>query len=203
MAKQDPRVDAYIESAAPFARPILTHLRRVIHRACPGVAETMKWGMPAFDYEGPLAHFAAFKEHAVLSLWKGQLLFGGEAAPGGTGEKAMGHFGRIRRVEDLPAERTLISLIKRAVLLNEAGVRLHRAKPRPELRTPPFLMAALEKDQRALASYNGFSVAQRREYIEWVSEAKTEATRRRRVATAVEWLSEGKQRNWKYRKRAI
>lgn len=202
MGKEDPRVDAYIENAEPFARPVLEHLRRVIHRACPDVTETIKWGMPAFDYEGPLAHFAAFKTHAVLSLWKGKLLFGDGPTPGG-GEEAMGQFGRIRRVSDLPAERTLISLIRRAAALNQTGVRLHRSNPRPAMRTPPFLMDALAKDQRALATYNGFSAAQRREYIEWVTAAKTEATRNRRVATAVEWMSEGKQRNWKYRKRVL
>jgi uncharacterized protein YdeI (YjbR/CyaY-like superfamily) len=192
---RDARIDAYIAKAQPFAQPILKHLRRVVHAGCPGVEETMKWSMPAFYYQGPMAGMAAFKAHCTFGFWKDALL---KASP--KSEEAMGSFGRITSIKDLPSEKTLVGLVKRAAKLNEDGVRVPRAAKaaRAPVKVPPYMTAALKKNKRALATFEGFSPSHRREYVEWITEAKTDATRRRRLATAIEWLAEGKSRNWKY-----
>ena len=200
MGTKDPRVDDYIERSAPFARPILKHLRRMVHQWCPEVQETIKWGFPHFEYQGVLCSMAAFKQHCAFGFWKGALL----AGPGRSGLKpdaAMGQFGRITAISDLPSEWALRGLLQRAVALNEQGVK-RPVKPRSSgertLDVPAYFMAALRKNARALATFKGFSYSNRKEYVEWVVEAKGEETRRRRLATAVEWMAEGKVRNWKY-----
>ena len=195
MAK-DPRVDAYIEKAQPFARPILKHIRKVVHAGCPGVEETMKWSAPHFDYKGVMCGMAAFKEHCAFGFWKASLL-------GVAGEKtrdAMGQFGCVKSIKDLPPEKELLALVKAAAKLNEEGVKAPRGKkaPKAELSTPPAFTAALKKNKKAQAAFNALSPSHRREYVEWIAEAKQEATRERRIATAIEWLTEGKSRNWKY-----
>lgn len=198
MRRKDPRIDAYIQKAAPFARPVLKRIRKAVHAGCPGVQETIKWGMPAFHYEGPLCGMAAFKAHATLGFWKASLLKKGRSlhAPA---EKAMGQFGRISSIDDLPSERTLIALVRRAALLNEKGVKVVRTrKPKAALPTPGDLMAALRKNGAALRAFQGMSPSHRREYVEWIVEAKRDETRARRIKTAVEWISLGRGRNWKY-----
>jgi len=199
MVRKDPRVDAYIARSAPFARPILRHLRKVIHAGCPGVVETIKWGMPAFEHVGPLAGIAAFKAHGTLGFWKHSLLVKeGPLLPRPV-ETAMGQFGPLASLDDLPAERVLLTLVRRAAKLNAEGIKVARpAKPKPALEAPPYFMAALRGNSKALSTYQGFSPSQRREYVEWVSEAKTGETRRRRIETALQWMAEGKIRNWKY-----
>lgn len=201
MGEKDPRVDEYIERSAPFARPILKHLRRLMHTGCPQVEETIKWGFPHFEYKGILSQMSAFKQHCAFGFWKGKLL----ARPGRAGLKpddsAMGQFGRITDRSDLPSDRTLIALIKRAVALNEEGVQLPapaRATGERKLDVPAYFMAALRGNPRALKTFKGFSFSCRKEYVEWVTEAKGEETRRRRLETAIEWMAEGKVRNWKY-----
>ena len=201
MGQKDPRVDEYIERSAPFARPILKHLRRLVHTACPKVEESIKWSFPHFEHEGMLCHMAAFKQHCALGFWKAALL----ARPGRGGiernDAAMGEFGRIRELSDLPADRTLLAIIKRAVALNEQGVGLPAKSKAPAeraLAVPDYIMAALKKSPQALATFKGFSYSNRKEYVEWVTEAKGEETRRKRLETAVEWMAEGKVRNWKY-----
>jgi uncharacterized protein YdeI (YjbR/CyaY-like superfamily) len=196
MGKKDPRVDAYVDRAAPFARPVLSHLRTVVHRACPGVEETMKWGFPHFQYKGMLCSMAAFKAHCAFGFWQGKRVLGDEARGG-----AMGQLGRITSVSDLPSRTALATLVRRAAALNDQGVtapRTRRAAPRPAIRVPPDLAAALGRDRRAAATFQGLSPSRRRDYLEWITGAKREETRRRRVATAVAWLAEGKSRNWKY-----
>jgi uncharacterized protein YdeI (YjbR/CyaY-like superfamily) len=197
MGTRDERVDAYIARAAAFAQPILSHLRTVVHDACPEVEETIKWGMPVFMYHGMLCSMAAFKEHCSFGFWKGSLIVGGDGKPAGVG---MGNFGRITRRGDLPPAAQLKRYVRQAMQLNEQGVKKtpRRASPRKAPAVPAELAAALRKNARARATFEQFSPSHRREYIEWIAEAKREETRARRVAQAVEWMAEGKARNWKY-----
>jgi hypothetical protein len=206
LPKTDPRIDAYIARSAEFARPILTHLREVVHEACPDVEETMKWSMPHFMYHGMLAGMSAFKQHAAFGFWKGALVAEAMGAGKGTGKsgEAMGDFGRITSLKDLPARATLVRWVKTAMRLNEEGVKRTPKRPkapRKPLPTPLDLTAVLGKraNAKARAAWAGFSPSHRREYIEWITEAKTDATRAKRLATTLEWLAEGKDRNWKYR----
>lgn len=196
MGKRDARVDAYIAKKAAFARPILERLRALVHEGCPGVTETIKWGMPAFEYRGPLANMAAFKQHATFGFWKGKLIVGGKP------ESAMGQFGRITTLADLPAKRQILAWVKQAAKLNEQGVKLERTvRARPRIATPPALLAALRKVPKALAHYRAFAPSHQREYNEWIASAKQDETRARRIATAVEWLTLGRHHNWRYEAR--
>jgi uncharacterized protein YdeI (YjbR/CyaY-like superfamily) len=199
VATRDPRIDAYIAKSADFARPILAHLREVVHAACPDAEETMKWSFPHFQYKGLLCSMAAFKEHCAFGFWKGSLVLG-EA--GGGSDGAMGQFGRITKLGDLPSKKALTGYIKKAMDLNEAGVKSPtRSKPKApkaELVVPDDLASALEKNAAAHATFEKFSPSNKREYVEWITEAKTQATRTRRLETAIEWMAEGKPRNWKY-----
>jgi uncharacterized protein YdeI (YjbR/CyaY-like superfamily) len=194
---RDPRVDTYIGKSAEFARPILAHLRDVVHRVCPQVQETLKWRMPTFMYHGMLCGMAAFKQHCTFGFWKHELVVGKELA---ADAQAMGQFGRITRLADLPSQKVLVSYIKKAMRLNEEGVKAPRATPKhkPAPRAPDDLTAALKKNRKAAATFAAFSPSHQREYVEWISEAKREQTRARRLATAIQWLAEGKARNWKY-----
>lgn len=198
MPKTDPRVDAYIKKAKPFAQPILTHLRKVVRSAVPDVEETMKWSSPHFDYKGMFCGFAAFKEHVGFGFWKAALLE--QHLPGAGGLSAAGQFGRITSLDDLPSDKELTRILKIAKKLNDDEVKAPpmRQGPRPELKAPADLLAALAKNKRARATFDKFPPGQRREYIAWVIEAKQAATRAKRIQTAVEWMAEGKIRNWKY-----
>lgn len=198
MGTVDPRIDAYIAKAPEFARPILTHLREVVHAACPDVEETTKWSSPHFTYRGMLCHMAAFKRHCAFGFWKGALVVEGGEAPA---EAAMGQFGRITSLSDLPPDEVLTGYIHRAMRLNEAGAKTPgrgSAAPRAEAVVPADLAAAIAGDESARAAFERFSPSQRREYVDWLTEAKTDATRAKRLATAVEWIAEGKTRHWKY-----
>lgn len=195
VASRDPRVDTYIANSAEFAQPILARLRQIVHKTCPQVKETLKWSMPAFMYHGLLCSMAAFKQHCTFGFWKHKLVVGEERdAP------AMGQFGRIARLADVPSAKMLASHIKKAMQLNEDGVKAPRAvsKERPALRVPDDLAAALKKNRKAARTFAAFSPSNQREYIDWISEAKREETRSKRLATTIEWLAEGKIRNWKY-----
>ena len=193
---RDPRIDTYIEKAEAFARPILTYLRDVVHDACPDVEETMKWGMPYLTYRGNLCHMAAFKQHCAFGFWKGALILEG-GIPGMDG--GMGQFGRITSTGDLPPRETLMAYVLRAVELNEGGIKLKKEKPaKPELETPADFTAALAENPAALAAFGSMSPGYRREYIEWIVDAKRGDTRRRRIEKAVEQILEGKSLNWKY-----
>ena len=198
MATNDPRIDAYIAKSADFAKPILKHLRKVVHAGCPGVTETLKWSMPHFDYKGVMCGMAAFKQHCAFGFWKADLILD----PGVTAEKAgMGSFGCIRSLADLPSEKKLIGYVKKAAALNEAGVKAPgrtAPKKRKPLATPDDLAAALKKSAKARKTFDNFSPSHRREYIEWITEAKREETRKERLAKTMKWLAEGKARNWKY-----
>ena len=192
----DERIDAYIARQADFARPILEHLRAAVHAACPECEETLKWSAPAFLYKGEqLAMMAAFKAHATFGFWKGSLVVGDNDRQ----TTAMGQFGRLTLVDDLPDEETLRTLIRKAMDLTDRGVKPARAKhPKADIAVPDDLRRALGASPQAAATFEAFPPGARRDYLEWITEAKRTETREKRIAQAVEWLAEGKKRNWKY-----
>ncbi|HXF99893.1 MAG TPA: YdeI/OmpD-associated family protein [Bacteroidota bacterium] len=200
MSSTDPRVDAYIAKSADFARPILEHLRALVHKACPDVQETMKWSFPHFDYKGIMCSMAAFKHHCSFGFWKASLM----KDPDGilTTGNGMGNLGKITSLKDLPSDRILIKYIKEAAKLNEEGVKVDRTKSatKKPLTIPADLASALKKNRKALQVFEKFPPSHKREYIEWITEAKRPETRAKRIATTLQWLSEGKSRNWKYEK---
>jgi uncharacterized protein YdeI (YjbR/CyaY-like superfamily) len=198
MANTDPRVDAYITKSAPFAQPILQHIRKAVHAGCPDVEETIKWSFPHFVYKGMLCSMASFKAHCAFGFWKGSLLK--DELGDSKAKDAMGQFGRIASLDDLPPARQLIALVRKAAALNEQGVKVVRRKS--IVKAAPVVPAEFRKilraDKKALAAFTALSASHQREYLEWFAEAKTPETRQRRMGTALEWLSEGKARNWKY-----
>ncbi len=202
MPATDPRIDAYIKKSAPFAQPILQHLREIVHKACPQVQETVKWGFPHFEYKGILCSMAAFKQHCSFGFWKASLMKDDKKVLRVADKHSMGHFDKLTTLKDLPSDKILIAYIKEAASLNEMEVKLP-SKPRPvkkDVETPPELLTALKKNKSALKAFEDFSPSHRREYIEWITEAKTEATRDKRIQTTIEWLTEGKNLHWKYAK---
>jgi len=201
MTQRDPRVDAYIARQADFARPILEHVRAAVHEACPGVEETIKWGMPSFVHRGRiLAGMAAFKQHASFGYWQHELVVG-EGVP----REGMGSYGRLASVADLPPRRTLLAHVRKAVKLGEAGVKSPAARKATTARPPPEapadLLAALKANPAAKKAFDAFAPSHKRDYVEWITEARREDTRAKRLAQAIEWLAEGKRRHWKYERR--
>jgi hypothetical protein len=198
MGKKDPRIDAYIANAQPFARPILKLLRKLVHQGCPDVEETIKWGFPHFDHHGIMASMAAFKEHATFGFWQHTLVTGGKTAKG---EGAMGSFGRVTARGDLPSDAAIVRLVQKAAALNESGVKTPRspkAAPKPAAKAPADLLAALSKNRKAKATFDAFPPSHKREYVDWIVEAKRPETRASRLETAIEWMAAGKSRHWKY-----
>jgi uncharacterized protein YdeI (YjbR/CyaY-like superfamily) len=201
MATTDPRIDAYIEAAAPFARPVLTALRKAVHDGCPDVLETIKWSMPFFTVDGRiLAHMAAFKQHCAFGFWRGR-----QVAERGKDDEAMGQFGRIESMADLPPRRELVRLVARAVAAPQSPATKkavgRKNESKPPAPVPEVLGAALRRDAVAQANFEALANSHRREYVEWIVDAKRDETRQRRVLKTVEWLAEGKTRNWKYEAR--
>ena len=200
MGKKDKRVDAYIAKAQPFAKPILKHLRDLVHKGCPEVQEVIKWGFTAFDHKGPLCTMASFKQHMAFGFWKYKLIkdpknyLGARSNEGGA---AMGNMGRVTSLKDLPPDKVLIEFIKQAKKLNEEGVKLppRVIKPKKELVVPSYFTSALRKNKKAFSHFENFSPSAKSEYVLWVTEAKTGDTRSSRLKIAVEWMSEGKKRN--------
>jgi uncharacterized protein YdeI (YjbR/CyaY-like superfamily) len=193
---RDPRIDAYIERAKPFAQPILAHVRQRVHAALPEVEETTKWSAPAFTVGGKiLLMMAAFKEHAALNFWRGQELRGDAA-----NADAMGQFGKLKRLSDLPGDAELDRLIREAAELAKSAPAPRKVKhaPKPPPEVHPEFAAALAGAPRAKAALDEFPPSAQRDYFEWISDAKQDATRAKRIVTAIEWLSEGKRRHWKY-----
>jgi uncharacterized protein YdeI (YjbR/CyaY-like superfamily) len=205
MGKRSVHIDNYIFNSAEFAKPILEHLRELIHKACPGVEETIKWSVPSFEYKGPFVGMASFKQHCALGFWKAKLLKdpNGYLSPrANEGGSAFGHFGKIKSLKDLPPNKVILDFIKQAKKLNDEGVKLPpRAKKADKpLIVPTYFSKALQSNKQALAVFKAFSTSQKREYVDWVTEAKTEATREKRMKTTLEWVAQGKIRNWKYLK---
>lgn len=198
MPVTDPRVDAYIEKSKDFAKPILRHVRSLVHETCPDVKETLKWSMPSFEYKGILCGFASFKEHCTFGFWKQTLM---ESDAFSETKTAMGSFGKLTSLEDLPSDAMMKKLIKQAMKLNDDGVKVTKPKhEKKETVMPEVLLEALARNEKAAETFNNFPPSCRREYAEWIAEAKTDATRDKRLATTMEWLTEGKRRNWKYEK---
>jgi uncharacterized protein YdeI (YjbR/CyaY-like superfamily) len=193
---RDPRVDAYIAKAQPFARPILEHVRARVHAAAPEAVEAMKWSAPGFTVDSKiLLIMPAFKAHAAINFWRGQELRGKDAKADG-----MGQFGKLTSVEDLPPDAELDRLIREAAALARTAPTPRQVKhqPKPPAQLHPDFAVALKADPKAQATLDGFPPSARREYVDWVAEAKQDATRAKRIADAVQWLSEGKRRHWKY-----
>lgn len=196
----DPRVDAYIERSAEFARPVLHHLRSLVHKACPEVTETIKWGFPHFEYKGLLCSMAAFRAHCSFGFWKAALMTDAEQFLNKIGNTGMGHFDRITNLQDLPADKVMISYIKEAVRLNEEDIRMpkNRSQQARAVQIPEAFSEQLKENKKALAVFEKFPPSHQREYADWIRDAKTESTRDKRIRQAIEWLEEGKSRNWKY-----
>jgi len=199
MAAKDPRIDDYIANSADFAKPILNHLRKLVHAACPEVEETIKWSFPNFLHKGMLCSMASFKHHCSFGLWKGALIL--NKATRLREHDAMGQFGRITSLADLPEDAKLLSYIKEAVRLNEAGIKLpakSKTKVTKELVIPADFAAALKRNKKAHSSFVGFTYSHKKEYVDWITEAKRAETRKKRLSMAIAWIAEGKSRNWKY-----
>jgi len=204
--KIDARIDAYIAKSKPFAQPILWHLRELVHKGCPGVEETMKWSRPFFQHNGTiLGNMSAFNEHCSFGFWgqeMGQVLREANLLQ----DEAMGSLGRIRSIQDLPPAKQMLGLIRQAVAFIDSGQQISpiaaRGKkvkaPASEVEVPAEFTQALKANKKAAAVFAAFSPSSKREYVDWIADAKRTATREKRIATAVEWISEGKQRNWKY-----
>jgi uncharacterized protein YdeI (YjbR/CyaY-like superfamily) len=192
---RDPRIDSYIEHAQPFAQDILSHVRKRVHSVLPDAEETLKWSMPAYTLGGKIILMtAAFKAHAALNFWRGQDM---RAESGGDG---MGQFGKLRSADDLPREAELDALIRKAAELAKSAPAPRKTKhaPKPAPAMHPDFAAALERAPKAKAALDSFPASARRDYLEWIADAKQDTTRQKRITTAIEWLSEGKRRNWKY-----
>jgi uncharacterized protein YdeI (YjbR/CyaY-like superfamily) len=193
--------DDYIAAAQPFAQPILKKIRATFHKACPEVKETFKWSMPHFEYKGVLGGMAAFKEHLRFGFWKSSIMKTVKLK----GDVMAGSFEKLTSVDDLPPEKKLIAMIKEAVELNEKGIKAPssmggKKAPAKPLDVPDVLAAAIRKNKAAAKTWAGFSQSAKNEYSAWITGAKAEATRESRLEQAIEWIAEGKPRNWKYMK---
>lgn len=199
----DPRVDAYIEKSTPFAQPILTHLRELMHKACPRATESVKWGMPFFIQQGViLCHMAAFKQHCAFGFW-GSGMKKVLAKDGRNSSDAMGTLGRITSLKDLPPDRLMLTYMRQAAELVDSGERktsIDRPanKKKKPVSIPLELTVALKKNKLAAKAFAGFSPSCKREYAEWITEAKRPDTKQKRLAQAIGWIAEGKTRHWKY-----
>ena len=195
MNHTDPRINEYIARSQAFATPILRRIKAIVHAGCPDVEETLKWGTPSFSYRGILCGRASFKAHCVFGFWKSELLAERFQSSKESAGEAMSQFGHLKTVKELPSRTTMLRLVRLAAQLNEGGIK-SAAPPKTALpkavRAPADLLAALQNNARARAGYDNLSPSQKREYIEWITEAKRDETRKRRVATAVEWLAEGR-----------
>lgn len=191
---RNPKIDDYIANSADFAQPILTKLRALVHQTHPDIEETLKWGMPNFEYKGLLFNMAAFKQHCSFGFWKQKLIKGLDR-----NEEGMGSFGKIKSLKDLPNDEVILMLMKEAVLLNEHGIKIpKKEKDKREIVVPHELENALNKQPKAKEVFDNFSYSHKKEYVEWITEAKREATKSKRIEQTIMWLIEGKHRNWKY-----
>ncbi|MFI5160369.1 MAG: YdeI family protein [Sphingobacteriales bacterium] len=201
MEKFDPRIDAYIAKSADFAKPILTHIRQMVHQASPLITENVKWGMPFFEYKGPVCMMAAFKQHLGFGFWKASRLNDPDHLLQGSDEEtSAGSFGRIVTLADLPSDKTLMDFVQQMIKINESGVKEPKkpSAPKAELPMPEDFDKLLRANLAVTDNFEKFSPSKKREYLEWFAEAKSEATRQKRMEQALEWIAEGKSRNWKY-----
>lgn len=202
MGTKDERVDAYISKSAPFAVPILQHIRKLVHKACPGVTETIKWSFPNFDYKGSiLCSMASFKQHCAFGFWLSSQMSDPDHILAITEKGAMGNLGQLKSVADLPKDEVMVKYIKQAMDLVDKGVKLAKKQVDPAAKTvevPDYFIKALATNRKAQQHFEAFPYSHKKEYLQWITEAKTDATREKRIDTALEWIAEGKGRNWKY-----
>lgn len=201
MATKSREIDTYIAKSADFAKPILNHLRELVHKTCPDAEETMKWSFPHFDYKGEmLCSMAAFKQHCSFGFWKASLMKDKELMETAQSEVAMGHLGRITSLKDLPSDKKITAWIKKAMKLNEDGIKVVKKKPteKKDLVVPDYFTKAVKKNKKAWVTFEAFSPSAKKDYVGWITEAKTEETKEKRLIQAIEWMAEGKRRNWKY-----
>lgn len=205
MGTYNKAIDAYIAKSADFARPILEHFRELVHIACPDAEEKMKWSFPHFDYGNEMmCSMAAFKHHAVIGFWKASLMKDPVLSENAKSEVSMGHFGKLTTLKDLPSDKKIMAWIKEAMKLNDDGIKLipkPRSAEKSPLVIPDHFFKALAKNKKAKVIFDAFSPSHKREYSEWITEAKTEATRDKRMASAIEMIQEGKSRHWKYQRK--
>lgn len=197
----NPKVDEFIAKSGDFAKPILEHFRQIVHETCPEVEEKMKWSMPFFDYKNEMmCHMAAFKHHCAFGFWKAQLMKDAELLAAAQSEQSMGHLGKITSINDLPTDSKLISYINEAMELNEKGVKIlkPKAESKKQLLIPTDFHEKLRENGEAIEVFENASYSFKKEYVIWIDDAKTEATRFKRMEQAVEWIAEAKGRNWKY-----
>jgi uncharacterized protein YdeI (YjbR/CyaY-like superfamily) len=205
MPTYDPRVDAYIAKSAPFSQPILEHIREVVHQACPEVEETLKWGMPSFEYKGLMCGVAAFKKHCTFGFWKSSLLNDPHGVLKDQEQAAMGSFGKMTSMKDLPSDKILKALIKDAMRLNDEGIKIptatrKRGVVKNEIPEPEYLTKLLAKNKKAKENWDKFAPSHRKEYLEWITSAKRDETRDKRLAQTIAQVAEGKPQHWKYQK---
>ncbi len=203
MAEKEKIIDDYIAKSADFAKPILTHIRKLVHKACPDAEEKMKWSFPHFDYKGEMmCSMAAFKQHAVFGFWKAALMKDPVLIENAQSETAMGHLGKLTSIKDLPPDKKMIAWIKEAMRLNDEGIKLPakvKSADKKELLVPEYFTKELNKNKKAKQVFEDFSPSHKKEYLEWITEAKTEVTRNKRITTALEMIGEEKGLNWKYK----
>ena len=200
MPTTEPRVDVHIKKSKDVAKPILAHIRSLVNDVCPNVTETMKWSFPHFDYNGIFFSMASFKGHCAFGFWKHSLM---DDAALPSEKTAMGSFGRIASITDLPDDKTMKKLIVKAVRLNDDDVKVVKTKLVPERKefvVPEMLLEALARHKNASETFSNFTYSKKKDYVEWITEVKTNATREKRLATTIEWLADGKARHWKYEK---
>jgi uncharacterized protein YdeI (YjbR/CyaY-like superfamily) len=202
MGKKEKAIDAYIAKSADFAKPVLNHLRELVHKTCPDVEEKMKWSFPHFDYKGEMmCSMAAFKQHCVFGFWKAALMKDPVLIENAKSEVSMGHLGKITSLKDLPADKKIVAWIKEAMNLNDEGIKLPakaKSTDKKELIVPDYFLKALNKNKKALKVFEEFSYSHKKEYLEWITDAKTDDTKNKRINLAIEMILEGKSRNWKY-----
>ncbi len=198
-----PQVDNFILIAQPFAHPILNHIRALVHHTCPEAEEKIKWGMPFFDYKGEMmCHMAAFKQHCAMGFWKASLMKDKGLMQHASSESSMGHIGKITCLDDLPSDKKIIAWIKEAMKLNDDGIKVVKVKPTKgaNIEVPDYFLKELNQHKAALKTFNDFSYSCKKEYVTWISDAKTISTRNKRMVQAIDWMAEGKKRMWKYEK---
>ena len=201
MATKSKQIDAYVAKSADFAKPILNHLRELVHKTCPDAEEKMKWSFPHFDYKNEmLCSMAAFKQHCSFGFWKAALMKDPVLLETAKSEAAMGHLGKITSLKDLPPDKKIIAWIKEAMKLNDERKKVVKTKSvvKEELAVPGYFTAAVKKNKRAWATFETLAPSAKKDYVEWVTDAKTEETKNKRLAQSIEWMAEGKRRNWKY-----
>lgn len=205
MGKKEKAIDSYIAKSAAFAKPVLTHIRELVHKACPELEEKMKWSFPHFDYKGEMmCSMAAFMQHAVFGFWKAALMKDKVLLENARSEVSMGHLGKLTSLKDLPSDKKMTAWIKEAMKLNDEGIKLPskpKSTEKKELVVPDYFGQALAKNKKAKQVFDNFSYSNKKDYVEWLTGAKSEETRNNRMATALEWLAEGKTRHWKYQKK--